>query len=148
MGLLGSIVVEYLLLPVGTFAECVGIRIRERLAVRQGTPVHHDGVLGGVHHVVLLPGVLPSAGKIILYARRALLSRLGGDKDHTVGRAGAVDGSGCGVLEDFDGKDITGIDVVDASSDGHTVNYIQRVAVVDGTDTADADLRGCTGLSG
>ena len=88
------------------------------------------------------------------------LAALGSHEDDTVGRAGSVDGGGGSVLEDGDGLDIVGVNGghgvtgvgevgLVAAHHGDTVHYPQGViACIDGRDTADTDLRACTGLSG
>ena len=79
--------------------------------------------------------------------RLAFLALLCGDKDDTVGRAGSIDGSGGGILQNLDALDVVRVDEVDAAG-RHTIHYIKRVRIVDCSDTSDSDLRSSVRRSG
>ena len=94
---------------------------------------------GGEHVDLLLEGG-DTVGGGEVHARFALLALAGGDDDDAVGTAGAVDGGGSGVLEDFDGGDIIRVEALHVAL-GHAVDHVERVvAGADGGGTADADL--------
>ena len=96
--------------------------------------------------------------------RTAFLAPFGGNQDHTVCSTRAVQGGSRSVLQDRDGFDITRVEGVhyvvgriDVVAHLATVTRLGRDAVDDierlirrihGTDTADADRSGRTGLTG
>ena len=139
VGLLGGIAVEHFLLPVGARAVTVGIGIAGSHSGVDEAFVDHEGILGSVEQFTLFPGVGNTIGEIVVHVGLSLGALLGGHEHHAVGGAGTVNGTGSGILEHFDGLDITGIQVIDAAGDGHAVHNINRVGGVDGTHTADAD---------
>ena len=51
------------------------------------------------------------------------------------------------VLQHLDALDVARVQIVDTALDRHSVNDVERVAVVDGSDTTDTNLRGCTRLT-
>ena len=69
----------------------------------------------------------------------AFLALLGGDEDDSVCGAGTIDSAGRCILQDLDAFDIIRIKVIDAAC-RHSVNYVKRIGIMDGSDTADADL--------
>ena len=109
--------------------------------------VHHHGILRGVENVALAPFALPSVREVVVHLNLAFLSRLCGHEHHSVCRAGTVDGSRGGVLEHLDALDVARIDIVETALDGHAVNNIQRVGVVDGAYAAHPYTRSRTGLT-
>ena len=71
-----------------------------------------------------------------------LVSLLGGDEDDAVRGAGAVDGSGTGILEDVHRFDVVGVEVVHPRGLGlgHAVDNDQRRVVTHGVDASDRDV--------
>ena len=134
----GGVLVEDGFHPVGALPEGIGIVVDGGVAGVELALVHHDGILGGVEHGGLAPGILHTIGKVVGDDGLPFGTGLGGHEDHAVGRAGAVDGGGSGVLEDVDALDVVRVDVVDAAG-RHPVHDVERGRVVDGADTADDD---------
>ena len=97
---------------------------------------------------------------VIVDLYRTALALLGGDQDDAVGCAGAVDGCGGTVLQDFEGLDVGGIDVGHGVVVGiasaqtargyrHTVDHIEgRGSGGDGVDAADDHFRRSTDEAG
>ncbi len=74
--------------------------------------------------------------------RLGALAALGGDQNHAVGAAGAVDGRGCSVLEHGHRLDVGGIDRRYLTVVGNAVDDVERfVAGCQRPDAADADGR-------
>ena len=134
----GGVLVEDGAHPIGPFPEGIGVVVDGGVARVELALVHHDGILGGVEHGGLAPGILHAVGEVVVDDGLAFGAGLGGHEDHAVGRAGAIDGGGSGVLEDVDALDVAGVDVVDAAG-RHPVHDVERGRVVDGADTADDD---------
>ena len=134
----GSVLVEDGLHPVGALSEGIGIVIDGRVARVELALVHHDRIFGGVQHGGLAPGILHTVGEVVVDDSLAFRAGLGGHEDHTVSRAGTVNGGGSGILEDVDTLDVVRIDVVDAAG-RHAVHDVKRGRMVDGADTADDD---------
>ena len=145
---LGSVVVEHFLLPVGALSIAPRVFVDRGGAAVEEAFVDHHGVLGGVEDLTLAPGAGGSVREIIGNARGTLVALLGGYEDDSVGRTGSVDCAGGGVLEDLDALDIGRVEEVDTAFDGHSVHDIERVGIVDGTGTADADAGRFARLSG
>ena len=151
----GRIVVEHLVLPVRTrgdgaphgVGKIVGVGVGS-LHAGVGVPlVHHHGVLRSVEEVALAPLALPSVREVVVDPHLALRAALGGDQHHAVGRTRTVDCARGGVLEHLDTLDVARVYVVEAALDGHSVDDVERVGVVDGADTAHADFRRRSRLS-
>ena len=88
----------------------------------QGIPALQVGVVAGILHVLdvlrgvhqarpIEGGLHAAVGPEAHLRRRAALPPLGRDQDDAVGAARAVDGRGCGVLQDLDGFDVVGVEV-------------------------------------
>ena len=135
-----GVVVEHLVLPVGALAILIRIGIDRSLSCVDKTFVHHHSILGGVKHIAVLPWVLPAVREVVVHVYSALLAALGGDEDDTVGSTCTVDGARGSVLQHLDALDVARVQIVDAALDGHTINDVERVAVVDGSDTTDTNL--------
>ena len=146
----GGVVVEGLVLPVGTLAGGgdFGRGIERLAAVVDAALVHDHHVFGGVEDFLLAPGVLPAVAAVVGDGGLALLAAARGHEHDAVGGTGAVDGGGSRVFEDLDGSDVGRVQVVDAAVNGHSVHDIERIGIVDGADAADLDLRAGTGLAG
>ena len=139
MGLLGSVVVEDFLLPVGTLA--IGVRIGvagSRTAVDVAL-VDEERVLAGVQHVSFPPRAGNAVGEVVVDVSLALGTLLGGHEDDAVRGARTIDSAGSSVLQDLDGLDVGRVEVIDTAGDRHAVHDVDRVGGVDGADTADAD---------
>ena len=142
-----GVVVEHFVLPVGALAVLIRIGIDRSLSCIDKTFVHHHSILGGVEHIAVLPRILPTIREIVVDVYSALLAALGGDEDDTIGSTCTVDGARGSILQYLNALDVAGVQIVDAALDGHTINDVERVAVVDGSDTTDTNLSGCTRLS-
>ena len=142
------IVVEELLLPVRALAQ------RRRVLVDRGQAavhihlIHHHSVFMGVEHVLRAPGALPSVGERVIDRRAALVALTGRDQNDAIRTAGTVNGSRRGVLEHFDRENVGRIKIVDIAADGHPIDNVERIAVVDGPHAADAYTNSGTGLAG
>ena len=78
----------------------------------------------------------------------ARLRLFGGDHNHAVGAAGAVQSVRSGVLEDGHRLDVVRVQVVQVAFIGHAVHNPERLlAGVDRTETADADRGGLAEIS-
>ena len=95
----------------GDAAHTIGVRLLET-----GESIERDGGL-------LLAG----------------LALAGGHEDNAIRRTGTVDGRGGGILEDIDGLDIGGVQVVQVAA-GHTVDDDERSGGTGGSETADGDV--------
>ena len=154
----GRVVVEELVLPVGAEAlhgiavdvsEVVRVGIERRLSAVDILLVLQDGIVGSTGDVALAPWALPAIREVVVDLGFALRAFLRGDEDDTVGRTRTVDGSGSSVFEHFDALNILGVDELHAVLVGsHAIDDVERVGVVDGTDTAHTDHRLGTGLAG
>ena len=96
----------------------------------------------------MFPGFLPTRREIIVDRSPAQLTFLGGDEHYAIGSTGTVDGTRGSVLQHLYRLDVAGVDVVDATLKRHTVDDVERVAVINGTRTTYTDARTSTGLSG
>ena len=73
---------------------------------------------------------------------------LGGNQHNTVGCTVSIQGCRSGVLEDAHALDVDGVDLGDVAIKGNAINNIERsTRTGDATDTADADVGGCTRLT-
>ena len=78
----------------------------------------------------------------------ARLRLFGGDHNHAVGAAGAVQSVRSGVLEDGHRLDVVRVQVVQVAFIGHAIHNPERLlAGVDRTETADADRGGLAEIS-
>ena len=171
-----GVALEYLILPVGfdrAVVESVGIRcgfddgVVRRAAESVGREPRVESVLVEVvdlrlrslevddrlcelvapHQVEFVPAVLDAdVGIEVDVDLRPGLAALGRHDDHAVGAARTVDGRCGGVLEDFGRGDVLRIDERDVVGDD-AVHDVDRRAVIDRADTADADLGRRAGLS-
>ena len=142
-----GVVVEHFVLPVGALAVLIRIGIDRSLSCVDKTFVHHHSILGGVKHIAVLPWVLPAVREVVVHVYSALFAALGGDEDNTVGSTCTIDGARGSILQYLNALDVAGVQIVDTALDGHTINDVERVTVVDSTDTTDTNLRGCTRLT-
>ena len=142
MILYGSIVVEGLILPVGSDAGThhLFIVVAGQVAVVELHLVHHHHVLLSIEDLSLLPWVLPSVAHIVVDSGFSFGTLLGGDQDYTIGGTCPVDGCRGSILEDLHRFDIHRVEVVDTTAHDHAIDDIERFTVVDRTDTADAHL--------
>ena len=143
----GGVVVEDEALPVRSLAQGIRVVVKGSHAAVQPALVDHDGILGGVEHVALTPGALPAATVVVVDLRVALAAALGGDEHDAVSSTRTVHGTRGSILQHLDALYVIGVQVVQAALDGHAIDDVERVAVVDGTDAADADARGIARLA-
>ena len=109
-----------------------------------GLVVPVDVVLGVEH--LGHGGVLREGDRAVVGDRgEALRSRLGGDQNHAVGSAHAVDGGRCGVLEHRHRGDVVRVEVVEGAL--HTVDDAQRARIVEGAEAAHEQGRGVAARS-
>ena len=135
-----GVVVEHFVLPVGALAVLIRIGIDRSLSCVDKTFVHHHSILGGVEHIAVLPWVLPAVREVVVDVYSTLLAALGGDEDDTVGSTCTVDGARGSILQYLNALDVAGVQIVDAALDGHTINDVERVTIIDSTDTTDTNL--------
>ena len=99
--------------------------------------------LAGIHGFDLVGVERSSHAGIEVHLHLALLAFLGGDDDDAVGCARTIDRCrGC-ILEHLDRLDVVAVELVHTCLCGHSVDDVERVVVVQRSDTADAH-RGCT----
>ena len=142
--------------PSVVFSRCIGnIQI---------VIIHHLVVVCRTGHLVLFGNGRYSYGCIEVQVSLAGFSALGSDDDHTVGGAGAIQGSGGGILQHRDGLNVLGVDAgqdagggvgiagilgIAGAGGGHTVNHIQRIGRgIERACTTDAEGSGRTRLTG
>ena len=108
--------------------------------LRSGNPVHAVGVR------LLEARVCIEGNRRLLLADLALA---GGHEDNAVRRTGTVDGRGGGILQDVDGLDVSGVQVLQVTA-GHAVDNDERARGTGGADTTDGNVvtraRTTTGL--
>ena len=109
--------------------------------------VLQNGIFGGVGYIAVLPSCLPAPRSVVVDLSLALLALLGGDEDDTVGGTCTVDSARSGILEHFDTLDVVGVHKVKTSLDGHAIDDVERIGVVDGTGTTDTNTRSFTRLT-
>ena len=120
-----SVVVEHLLLPVGTLAVRPGIGISGSHAGIDAAFIVHEGILAGIQDFTLAPRAGPAVGEIVRNARGTFDAFLGGNQNNAVGSTGSVNGTCSSILEHFDGLDILRIQVVDTvDSHGHAIHDV------------------------
>ena len=141
------VVVEHEVLPVGARAILVGGGVARCTAGVDQSLIHHRGILRSVENVALLPFALPAIREVVVDAGLTELTALGGDEHHTVGSTRTVDGARGSILQHLHALNVGGVDHVKAALNRHTVDDIQRVGVVDGSHTTDADAGGGTRLT-
>ena len=95
---------------------------------------------GNAVHIGALDSVIGIEG----YGNLVLLALAGGDKDYSRGGTGSVDGGRCGILEDADGLDIGGVEVLYGTA-GYAVDYVKRGGVTSGVKASDCDLGSAPG---
>ena len=83
----------------------------------------HIEVVGIIDVFVLIDG---KVGREVDVYLACLLGVLGGHNDHTVRRAGTVDGIGGGILKHVDALDVVGVEVVDGTFYWQTIHDEQR----------------------
>ena len=99
-----------------------------------------DGhVLLSIEKLRTLVGVRPTYSTIIGDFNFTSLTLSGCNEDHTVCSTGTIDGGRCSILQHVDALDISGVNVIKATT-CDTVDYIKRCRVTDGTDTTDVNL--------
>ena len=135
-----SVVVEDFLLPVGALAVFVRVRIERHHSRVHAALVHHHRIFAGVEHFPFSPRAGETVGEVVGNPCLAA-ALLGGHEYDAIGCTGSVNGAGCGVLQHFYGLDVVRVEVIYAALDRHSVHDVERVGVVDGTCTADADTR-------
>ena len=122
------LLVEPLLPAHGVVVHCTDLLI-VGLSATGGTLIHGEGKLG----------------LTVACAHAAL----GGDEDHTVTGARAVEGGRCGVFEDADALDVCRCNVAQGAVIDGSVHYVERCGRgVDGAKTTDAEGAGFTRLTG
>ena len=138
--LLHSAALEHRAHPIG-IGDTVPVHLETCLA-------QQFNILGGVHDLGLATQRLNGVLEIVGYLAVSLLSAFCGDEDDTVTGLGTVDGRRGGILEDFGGFDVVGIQIVDV---GHSdaIHHIERVGGGVGGDSPDAETStalagGCT----
>ena len=137
-------------LPIGALSEAgrVGQRCEGDETGGSAALVHEDGVLFGVEQTDLLPRLLDAVVGVVGHlGGLALAALLGGHEDDPVSTTCAVNGGGCGVLQDGDALDVGRVEEVDAPG-RDAVDDPQRLGVVERTRTADPDGLRRSGLSG
>ena len=127
---------DHVSVRVELVSQRVGVRIQARIGI--GGPEDLAEAFG-IQHLEPAGLFLQLQGRVEVDLHPAFLAPVGGDDDDTVRGAGTIDGGGGGILQDLDGFDVGGVDVLDAHRGGHAVHDVQRVGVVQRTDTADAD---------
>ena len=135
--------------PVSTFPTV--LNLIEDVSGHITCPIHlHtrsvEGILINDGHVLLsieelrtLVGVRPTESAVVAELNLTSLTLLGSHQDHTVSSTGTVDGSRSSVLQNIDSLDISGVDVIKAST-CYTVDYVKRCRVTGSTDTTDVNL--------
>ena len=124
--------------PVVSITQTVGIRIK---AIVHITLPHHLAELLGIEHFHLVGVGLNCQTGIEVDSHLALLASLGSDDDHTIGSTASVNTGRCGILQHLDALDVVTVQFVHTGLCGHTVDDVERVVVVQRTDTTNADGR-------
>ena len=95
--------------------------------------------MAGIEQVRGVGGVLN--GQIGHESQRTLsrLALLRGNHHHAVGTARTINSGSRGILEHVETFHIGHVEAVKSQVCGHTVNHHQRVAIVDGAQTADLE---------
>ena len=106
-------------------------------------------VVRGGNHIVKLVSVLSALIGLEGVGGLFGVTGLGGDHNDTIRSPGSIDGGGGRILQDFNGLDVTGVDVGKAVGLRETVHDDQRRAACrNGTGASHADGRGHTHLGG
>ena len=126
--------------PVVVVAQVVvvGVQSVVHIGLPEGT-----SPLAGIHRLNLVGIERGGHRGVEVDLHLAVLALLGGDDDHTVGSTRTVDRGRGGILQHLDALDVVTVQLVHAGLGGHTVDDVQRVVVVQRTDTTDA-YRGST----
>ena len=143
-----SVVVEYFFLPVGAFAERIRVVVNRGLAAVHVHLVHQHGVFRGVQHILRLPWALPSVGEGVVDPHLLVAALARGHENDSVGASGSVDCCRCRILENLHGHDVGRVEIVDVSAHWHSVDDVQRVAVIDCAYAPDAHFGAGAGLAG
>ena len=124
--------------PVVTISQTVGIGVK---AVVHITLPHHLTELLGIEYFHLVGVGLNGQTGIEVDSYLALLASFGGNDNHTISSTRTIDTSRCGILQYLDALDIVSIELVHTCLRGYTVDDVERVVVVQRTDTTNADCR-------
>ena len=121
--------------PVVGVAQTIGIRVEAIVDIR--LPQALTELLGVEHrHTVDIAGDGDTGIKIDLDT--TLLAFLGGNDNDTICGTRTIDAGGRSVLEHLNGLDVVAVEFVHAALGGDTIDDIERVVVVERTDTTDA----------
>ena len=125
-----SIVVEHLILPVGTITLIAGnliSRVSWCITIVDLHLVHDCHILLGIQDRLLLPGILPTIAEVIVDRGLTGNTGLSSYQNHTIGSTRTIDGCRGSILQDLNRGDIHGVQVADTTLNSHTINDIKRV---------------------
>ena len=124
--------------PVVSISQAIGIGVKTIVHI---TLPHHLSELLGIEHLHLVGIGLNGQASIKVDSHLALLASLGGNDDYTIGSTASVDTGRCGILQHLDALDVVTVQFVHTGLCGHTVDDVERVVVVQRTDTTNSDCR-------
>ena len=124
--------------PVVSISQAIGIGVKTIVHI---TLPHHLSELLGIEHLHLVGIGLNGQAGIKVDSHLALLASLGGNDDYTIGSTASVDTGRCGILQHLDALDVVTVQFVHTGLCGHTVDDVERVVVVQRTDTTNSDCR-------
>ena len=129
-------VTVFVVAPVEVVTQIVVVRIYTIVhrGLPEGTPP-----LAGVHRLNLVRIKRGSHTGIEVYLHFTLLTFLRGNDNHTIGSTRTVDTGRGGILQHLNRLDIIAIQLMHTSLRGYTVNDVQRVVVVQRSDTTNAN---------
>ena len=122
--------------PVEVVAQTVHVRIETIIDI--ALP-HHLAKILSVQNLHLVGVGLQGNAGIEVDPYLAFLASLGGDDDDTICRTRTINRCRGGILQDLDALDVITVQLVHACLGRHTVDDVERVVVVQCSDTTDAN---------
>ena len=127
---------------VGVIAPVIdvpeGIHVGVQAVVHIALP-HHLAEFLGIEHLHPVHVGLGGHAGVEIDSHFPLLAAFGRNDDDAVGRTASVDGGRGGVFQDLDGLDVVSVEFMHAGLGRDAVDDVERIVVVQGTDTAYAD---------
>ena len=140
-------IIEYVVLPVCSFAQRSRVGKFWGCSIVGSCFIHQSRILRSIQHIAFFPCALPAKREVIVDFYFAFSTFLGCYQYYTVGCTCTINCCRSCILQYFDRSNISGVDIINTTTDRHTVDDIERVGIINGTCTTYANYRTGTGLT-
>ena len=94
-----------------------------------------------------MPCTLPAIREIVIHIHLTLVASLGSYQYNTVGSASSINSTRSSIFQYFYALYVAGVDIINITFYWHSVNNIERIRVIDGTNTANSNPCSSTRLT-